>query len=692
MKSKPSYYFIILLLLLFPKGKSSAQTPDWKWAKSMGGNNNGRGISIIVGHSGNIYTAGYFKDTVNFDPGPATSFLVSSGNEDIFISKSDPSGKLIWAKSFGGPGFDAGFSLTLDDSENVYTTGGFQDSADFDPGPGIFMLSGSSASNIFISEIDSMGNFILAKTMSSATSVSLCNFIKRDIHGNFYLTGNFSGTVDFDPDTGIFNLSSNQTYNTFILKLDNQCHFSWVKAINGSFDNSGYAVEADALGNVYASGLFIDDADLDPGPGTYNVITAGWSDIYVLKLDSLGNFLWGFATGGSDFDGAYSLALSPSENELYITGLFQDVVDFDPGPGIFNLSSPVSQNTFILKLDSDGNFNWAKAIIGLNTSSGSIYMAIDSAGDIYNSGFFAGSTDFDPGPSSYILPNTGMNDIFILKLNSSGNFQWVKTAGGKSDDYGYGIAVNGVDEVLITGFFSSDTLVFDADTLINTSPVGNSSEDIFIARISCSSYISINLSSCISYTSPSGNYTWYSSGNYSDTLTNTAGCDSIITINLIINTVDTAVLQNGFTLNANASGALYQWLDCNNGYAAINGQTGQSFTATANGNYAVSVTQNGCTDTSACYSVTGVGIDEISTGSNFEILPNPATDQCSIIINEKMKQSLLSIYDVAGKPVWESEINQEKTTINTNEFSPGIYLVQLLTGNIIETKRLAIVR
>lgn len=117
---------------------------------------------------------------------------------------------------------------------------------------------------------------------------------------------------------------------------------------------------------------------------------------------------------------------------------------------------------------------------------------------------------------------------------------------------------------------------------------------------------------CDSYTSPSGNYTWTMSGSYMDTIPNASGCDSIISINLTVNTVDNGVTQVAETLTADQSGGLYQWLDCDNNYAIINGETNQSYTPAVTGNYAVEVTMNGCADTSACFFVDYTGLEELT--------------------------------------------------------------------------------
>lgn len=215
----------------------------------------------------------------------------------------------------------------------------------------------------------------------------------------------------------------------------------------------------------------------------------------------------------------------------------------------------------------------------------------------------------------------------------------------------------------------------------------------FIVKLNCpSSSAIINPNSCNTYSSPSGNYTWTNSGTYSDTLTNVGGCDSVITINLTINSVNNSATQNGATLTASANGSTYQWLDCNNSFAQINGATNQSFTATVNGNYSVAVSQNGCTDTSICFSVTGVGINEINSVNNFQIFPNPASDNLTIQLSQLCDNCRIEILNLFGQLLLSETANEKTQTLNINSLSEGVYLIQIQTPYFTEIKKLTIVK
>jgi hypothetical protein len=207
----------------------------------------------------------------------------------------------------------------------------------------------------------------------------------------------------------------------------------------------------------------------------------------------------------------------------------------------------------------------------------------------------------------------------------------------------------------------------------------------------CDSIITINLvvnnsststispSACFSYTSPSGNYVWTAGGTYTDTIPNTTGCDSVITINLTVNTVDASVSQPSmFIISANAVGASYQWLDCANNYLPIAGETNQSFTVTANGDYAVEVTENSCVDTSNCISITNVGIPNVSAGNTMALYPNPSNGQVTIALSQALQNAIIRIVNITGQTVAEkTNLNGTAVNFDISGETPGIYFVEV---------------
>ena len=194
----------------------------------------------------------------------------------------------------------------------------------------------------------------------------------------------------------------------------------------------------------------------------------------------------------------------------------------------------------------------------------------------------------------------------------------------------------------------------------------------------------ITETACFSYTLNSQTYT--SSGTYIQNLLGTNNCDSTITLNLTINQVDIAASIAGATLTANATSAQYQWIDCDNGNTPIPGAQAQIYVATANGNYAVVVTQNGCSDTSDCLNVYQVGLDEKQDGTSLSVYPNPTHGELTVILPESKGRSDLEVTDLSGKVIYKRlNIKEDKWNF-TLKAPSGVYLLKVTTedGVLIE--------
>jgi hypothetical protein len=215
------------------------------------------------------------------------------------------------------------------------------------------------------------------------------------------------------------------------------------------------------------------------------------------------------------------------------------------------------------------------------------------------------------------------------------------------------------------------------DTIPNTAGCDSI---ITIDLVILNTYVNINPVECVSYTSPSGNYIWTISGTYQDTIPNSAGCDSIITIDLTIIPVDISVTNLSPVLTANAASATYQWLDCNNSYAPISGEISQSFTATVDGDYAVEIIQNGCTDTSACISVTGTGIFENDFGHALLVYPNPTKGKVMIEISGLNDDLFINVSDHAGKIISSGLYSAGKAELSI-EGSAGYYYLEIVSAD-----------
>lgn len=248
---------------------------------------------------------------------------------------------------------------------------------------------------------------------------------------------------------------------------------------------------------------------------------------------------------------------------------------------------------------------------------------------------------------------------------------------------------------VITGFYEKNETPYahtSNDLLVNMDPVyvhevGKAATGATLFFAEAYDQTSMTVTACNNFVSPSGNYTWTTTGIYTDTLLTGAGCDSILSIDLSINPVDVGVDQNGYLLSATNIGAdTYQWLDCDLGNVPISGETGISYTATSSGNYAVAITENTCTDTSACIFVEVWGIEE-NNPHGFEIFPNPAQNQVTISQTSFSSGTAL-FYDATGKLILSTPILEKEQSIDITELSQGVYLlgIENADGTMFRTR------
>ena len=216
-----------------------------------------------------------------------------------------------------------------------------------------------------------------------------------------------------------------------------------------------------------------------------------------------------------------------------------------------------------------------------------------------------------------------------------------------------------------------------------TNAVGCDSTATLILTITQPSSGAETVTACDAYTWSANNQTYNQSGQYSTVLTNAAGCDSTATLNLSINTVDNGITQiDDISLQATANNVQYQWVDCSDNYQTISGETSQSFEATVNGSYAVIVTQNGCSDTTACITISKVGLENLNA-SLFTVYPNPAqtliTIQSEVSLNTKY-----TILDAQGRHVLNGKLEGLKVSVDIEHLANGLYTIQFEQAELKE--------
>jgi len=800
---------LFTIILLLNTTVTAAQTIEW-FKEFVGADYVFQHVQgIATDNQGNVYFTGAYNGTTDFDPGLGTYYLSSIGGanvwgEDIYVAKLDADGNFLWAKSIGGNEDDYGEDIKVDNQGNVYITGKFKNTADFDPGDGVYNLTaGSPGASAFILKLNTHGEFIWAKNFdNNAYDWSQIRSTLIDDNNDIIVAGDFSGVVDFDPGAGVLNSVADND-DIFIVRLNEHGELIWAKFLKGFYDITLGRIVFDNSGNLVLSGQILDDVDFDPGPGvsSYTTIDNGWTfDAFVLKLTNNGDFIWVKPFGGTDKEDAFSVIVD-NANNIIVSGNFEGTTNFGPGSEAFNFTSNGEEDMYILKLDANGEFLWANTYGGTGRDD-AITVEVDIENNIYVAGNFESTITLNPSGSP--LTSVGSSDLIFFKLTDNGDFVWHLQMGGpSSDDYvgyfGHFLVTDGFENIYLagqykwgalntnpmfdetTGYAAADENTFIVKVKTDVSPLecfdsfsnisievcdnytvpsGNNTHtetgiytDVIPNTEGCDSIITINLTintatssiininECDGYTSPSGNEVYLTSGVYNDVIANTMGCDSLITINLTLNnqtsstinitecesytlpsgsntynesgtyfdvipnanncdsvitinleienfTLDTDINQSNGTLNALATADFYQWIDCNTNLP-INGATSQSFTPTEIGEYALVLHQNSCSETTDCYSVSAlVGIDEVDLNSSIKVFPNPVIgENIFIYFNQTMDYASVKLFSTDGRLISENQyLNTKKIgyTIHEN----GLYLLKVTVNNQSHTYKI----
>jgi hypothetical protein len=233
--------------------------------------------------------------------------------------------------------------------------------------------------------------------------------------------------------------------NLYVCKLSNTGDFIWAKGVSGSSHAFGLALDGNE--DLFITGHFEGTQDFDPNAGVTNLTSNGDKDCFILKMDTTGNLLWGKSYGGTGEDYSYGMKLDAAGN-IYTTGYFNNAVDFDPGTSVFSMSAG-GIDAYLLKLDSSGNFLFAKQITGPDEQI-SYSVDLDAAGNIYLTGSFIDATDFDPGPGSHMITSfMQQTSIFVIRLNTSGNLSWAVQLGAIGE--GYCVRIDHAGNIYTTG-------------------------------------------------------------------------------------------------------------------------------------------------------------------------------------------------------------------------------------------------
>lgn len=655
---------------------------EFVWAKSMliasSLDRSGIEASRVDCHENNIYICGLYsgKNAVfEFDP-VGSNFTVSipshtnTSHNRLFVQKLNANGDFLWAFPVFGDtasSFDGGkLNLRCDNAGNVVLAGTFSEGAlDFDPGSGSHLLSAplnSLEENVFIAKYSTMGVMQWARQTEGGRHYIGPHALAIDRTNAVYLTGVFDlDSCNFDP---IFNnydyfVAYNNAVQGYLFKVSDTGFFQWIKVLpNGMGVTTGNVnvLSIDDQSSVYLSGNFNGITQFDwtnPVPSASSLLDASHGSAFVLNADTAGSFKWAgqfsfdpLSVSGFDRPRVVSHSIDTFGN-VHMVGTFGGIVDFDPTLDSFNLAaSGVNVDGFAIKL-SPSLCQPTDSLLLINTCDSVVSV----------NGFLYATT----GTYTQLLLNAAGCDslltIDITMNHPTGSYHNFTAC----DSFNY----NGQEYYADGNYMQTFVNVLGCDSLVEFNLTLLNTVDTIWSITACKPYFFNGI-------------VYNNSGTYQHSFTGSDGCDSIITLDLVLFQPDTSVTQNGAVLSANAFDATYQWMDCGTGQI-LPGEVYSTFTIPDDGGYAVIVSQNGCTDTSACYIngktglVTPLSIDDATL-----IYPNPVVGNLIVEFPQRISYGQLLVRDMFGRTlITTNMVDGSKFYIDTRDLSAGSYLITI---------------
>jgi len=643
--------YLIFCVFTFSAFLSNAQQIDWAAVVSSSSTFE-YGIDSDIDSAGNLFIFGHGTGNLQFD---TNSYNVNGGG-DAFIAKLSPTKQLLWFKTLGGDDSrtDEAKDIHVDHQNNVILTlkgvgGNFTYNGDTLTG---INAPGQWGGTGVIIKIDNHGNYLWHDHGGAFEKVT------TDTANNIYLTGWFSGMMNLVDTFQLINTAGGTT-DMLIAKYSPTGNLIWAKNVGGAVNN------ASAFGNNIA---------IDKSSSKIFVLGRFSKDIY-------------FNTGVLLANASYAtflVAYDSSGMELWHKSLFNNSYSYCQGLGVSmnDVIGVAGFNTFGSNPDGlIGFYDLNGTVITEQTYDSPNYCRLNNIefnqlNEIYVTGIFGDHLTIGISPSQISIPNNNAPNYngVIIKLNSNYVPIWAMQRPASFENQ---ITCKN-NRILYSGRFDFPFAYNNGiDTLIN-----NLGDAVFaeLFDTTCSfDIVTDSQSACFTYTWIDGNTYTTSNSTATDTFINSAGCDSIVFLNLEINSVTgTSTSVNGFSITANNTNATsYQWLRCDSNYSPIINETGQSFTAVQDGSYAVQINENGCIDTSNCVSFENVSINDIKKQARFSVYPTATAKYIYVDFHDICNEIELVVMDVNGKTV--NKVTQ-KSAIKTQielKGAKGLYYLTI---------------
>jgi hypothetical protein len=469
---------LLTIILIISSVKANAQ-----FLISAGAAGQEYSKDIDIDNQGNIISAGYFFNTVDFDPSVGTNNRTSVGFADNYIAKYTSTGTLIWATSFGSTGIDIPHSVVTDNNNNIILTGYFSNTCDFDPSASVAVRTSNGGRDAYIAKYDANGNFQWVVTYGADSLDDAFN-LDVDTNGNVYWTGVIEGTVIVGTTT-----FTTQVEDVVFGKISSAGQILWVKQVGGSGIDEGSGIIVDNNGDIIHTGYFQNTVDFDPNAGVSNLTSSGSFDTYFGKYDTSGNLIWMKKIGGPGVDiGAPGGITIDNLNNIYIAGNAGVNCDYDPNVGTVTHMMNGTTDWFVTKYDNNGNHILSFTVGGTGQDQAH-RLTTDKQQNFYVTGWFRTSANFNPNGTTMTLTGNctgGGHDGYIAKYNSNGICQWAKQFGGVVNGnnqltLGTSVKLLNEQQVVFSGRFHGN----NAFASIPLSPTTNSNgaSDMFICLL-----------------------------------------------------------------------------------------------------------------------------------------------------------------------------------------------------------------
>lgn len=438
------FVWIFYLVLLFSPLKALCQIDVPTWVDDIGSSSsNCISSTVVVDQQNNIFVTGFFSNTADFDPTSGVTNLTASGTFDTFLAKYTPAGKLIWAKRIGGTDYTQVNSMAIDGNGDPIICGQFDSPTNFNTGTGSAILT-PQGYDAFVAKYDNNGNFIWAKDVGGGQT-DYGSHVVTDSKGDVIACIRYESTITVNGNS----YSGGSGFNGLTIKYDPNGNFLWGIAVPDPV-NSEMFTAVDNQDNILIAGHFTGTDNFNPLGAAYTMNGNGNSG-FVAKYTTTGSLIWANSFAGVQTDVNVCV---DSENDPVVVGTFSLPLNFNG-----TMQAPMgSQDIFMSKYTPAGVFQSLKDIGNPGANSIFIYSVVANQDNVFITGYFNGTIDFDPSPSSQALVSYhGQQDFFLAKYDNNLNYNWAFSGGSPncSQSLGRNVTLDNSNNVLFTGGFCS---------------------------------------------------------------------------------------------------------------------------------------------------------------------------------------------------------------------------------------------